>query len=297
MQTRAYGASGLQLSVVGLGAGQIGEHARDETEIARFLNAALDMGVRFIDTAPSYGISEDRIGRHIAHRRHEYVLSTKLGYGVEGVPDWTGAVITAGIEQALRKMKCDHLDIAHLHSCPRATLEQTDVIDALDRAKRAGKVRAIAYSGENEDLAYAIECGRFDGFMASLNICDQRVIREALPRIAGRGFIAKRPVANYAWKHTTRPVGQYAEAYWLRFQAMELDANERDWGAASIRFALAFGEVTSTVVGTATMTHLEKSVAGAEEGALDAYDVAHLRKRFDENDSPQKNELNWQGQI
>jgi aryl-alcohol dehydrogenase-like predicted oxidoreductase len=294
MRERAYGVSGIRLTEVGLGAGQIGEHERDERDVERFLHAALDVGVGFIDTAPSYGLSEARIGRYLTHRRHEFMLSTKLGYGVDGVADWTGECITQGVERALRVMQTDHLDIAHLHSCPRTTLEHTDVIDALERAKRAGKVRAIAYSGENEDLHYAIDCGRFDGFMASLNICDQRVIRDVLPRIAGRGFIAKRPVANYAWRHATRPEGRYEEAYWERFQIMGLDVASRDWGKTSLRFALGFGDVTSTVVGTATIAHLEHAIDAANLGALDAYEQANLRQKFDEQD---RHQHDWRGQI
>lgn len=294
MRTRAYGVSGIQLTEVGLGAGQIGEAARDERDIERFLHAALDAGVRFIDTAPSYGLSEERIGRYLAHRRHEYVLSTKLGYGVDGVADWTGECITQGVERALRILRTDHLDLAHLHSCPRSTLERSDVIDALDRAKRAGKIRAIAYSGENEDLHYAIDCGRFDGFMASLNLCDQRVIQDVLPRIAGRGFIAKRPVANYAWRHAARPVGRYEEAYWERFQIMGLDAAARDWGATSLRFALGFGEVASTVVGTATLPHLQHAIDAVSLGALEPHDQVLLRQAFTTHD---RNQHDWRGQI
>ena len=61
-------------------------------------------------------------------------------------------------------------------------------------------MRAIAYSGDNGDLAFAVGTGRFDGYMASLNICDQRVIDDVLPDIAAQGFIAKRPSANHPWR-------------------------------------------------------------------------------------------------
>ena len=118
---RAYGDTGLMTSAIGLGAGQIGDVGLSETDVAALLNYALDHGVTLIDTAPSYGISEERIGRHVASRRHDRVLSTKLGYGIDGVPDWTGPCITAGIERALKRMRVTHIDIAHLHSCPKST--------------------------------------------------------------------------------------------------------------------------------------------------------------------------------
>jgi aryl-alcohol dehydrogenase-like predicted oxidoreductase len=197
---RRYGSTDIFINPLGLGAAQIGDAQLDDAEVGILLNAAVDAGINLFDTAPSYGMSEERIGRHLATRRDEVVLSTKLGYGVSGFADWTGPCITAGIEQALKLLRTDYLDIAHFHSCPRQLLEQTDVIDALEAAKRAGKVRAMAYSGENEDLAWAVASGRFDGFMASLNICDQRIVSNTLPAMAGKGFIAKRAVANHPWR-------------------------------------------------------------------------------------------------
>jgi aryl-alcohol dehydrogenase-like predicted oxidoreductase len=292
MQTpRRYGHTDIFINPLGLGAAQIGDPALDDAEVGRMLNAAVDAGINLLDTAPSYGISEDRIGRHLAHRRADVVISTKLGYGVPGVPDWTGKCITLGIDQALRLLKTDVIDIAHFHSCPRSVLEQGEVIDALDAAKRAGKVRAMAYSGENDDLAYAIACGRFDGFMASLNICDQRIIGTLLPAMQGRGFIAKRAVANHPWRFAQRPVGDYAEEYWLRWQAMGLDNRGLEWGEISLRFALATAGVTGAVVGTAKASHLLHSLDWASKGPLDAAWVAELRSAFVAHDK------GWTGQI
>ncbi len=218
---RPYGNSGILVSALGLGAGQIGDARLDEAAVGSLLNAAVDAGITLIDTARGYGLSEERIGRHLAARRNEIVLSTKLGYGIDGFSDWTGPCITAGVEAALQRLRTDRIDIVHLHSCPAETLARGEVIDALDAAKRAGNLRAIAYSGENADLDYAVDCGRFDGFMASLNLCDQRVIEQVLPRIAGKGFIAKRPSANHPWRFAERPLGDYSEEYWLRWRAMD----------------------------------------------------------------------------
>ena len=255
------------------------------------LNAALDHGVTLIDTAPSYGLSEARIGRHLSLRRDDYVLSTKLGYGVAGIEDWTGPCITAGIEQALRLMRTDRLDIAHLHSCPRSTLERGDVIDALEHAKREGKIRAMAYSGENDDLAYAVATGRFDGFMASLNLCDQRVIDAVLPKIDGKGFIAKRPSANHPWRFSQAPVGDYSEEYWRRWRAMNPSNHQRAWGEVAIRFALSVPAVSGAIVGTGSIEHLRQNLEWAEEGALEATWIAELRACFREHDR------DWLGQI
>ncbi|OGT56516.1 MAG: hypothetical protein A3E01_10545 [Gammaproteobacteria bacterium RIFCSPHIGHO2_12_FULL_63_22] len=289
--TRSYGSSGLQLSELGLGAGQLGDARLSEVDAADLLAASLDAGVTLIDTAPSYGLSEQRIGRHLASRRNEAVISTKLGYGVEGIPDWTGPCITAGVDQALRILRTDHLDIAHLHSCPWSVLAQGDVVDALERVKQAGKVRAIAYSGENEDLDYAVGMDRFDGFMASLNLFDQRVIDRILPRITGKGFIAKRPSANHPWRFGSQPVGDYCETYWQRWQAMDLDNDGMEWGELAIRFALSIPGVSSAIVGTGRTAHLLQNRDWAMAGPLAPETVASWRKRFAERDQ------DWSGQI
>lgn len=286
-----YGNTDILINPLGLGAAQIGEPTLDDAEVGRMLLTAVDRGVNLFDTAPSYGVSEDRIGRHLSTRRKDIVISTKLGYGVPGIPDWTGPCITAGIEQALRLLRTDYIDIAHLHSCPRQVLEHTDVMDALEAGKRAGKLRAIAYSGENDDLAFALASGRFDGFMASLNICDQRVMQIGLPAMADKGFIAKRAVANHPWRFATRPVGDYCEEYWSRWQAMGLDNRGLEWGEISLRFALSAPGVSAAVVGTAKANHLQHSVDWAAKGPLDSDWVAELQHRFARHDQ------GWVGQI
>lgn len=288
---RPYGNSGLMVSALGLGAMQIGDPNLEEAQVAALLNFALDSGITLIDTARSYGRSEERVGRHLAARRDDIVLSTKVGYGIDGYEDWTGPCITAGIEQALRLLRTDRIDIAHLHSCPRVTLERGEVIAALERAKQEGKVRAMAYSGDNDDLAYAVSTGRFDGFMASLNIFDQRVIDAVLPDIAGRGFIAKRPAANHPWRFSERPMGDYCEEYWLRWRTMELSSHGHDWGEIALRFALTPPQVSSTIIGTGSIAHLQQDLAWARAGGLNAGWFRELRAAFRQHDR------GWVGQV
>lgn len=288
--TRAYGETPLRVSALGLGAAQLGDRGVDEDDAARLIAAAVDAGVTLLDTAPGYGLSEQRIGRHLGARRQHCVLSTKLGYAVPGIEDWTGPCITAGVDQALQLLRTDHIDIGHLHSCPWTTLARGEVVDALERAKAAGKLRAIAYSGENEDLDYAIGMGRFDGFMASLNLFEQRVL-QVLPRIAGQGFIAKRPAANHPWRFDEAPTGDYCEPYWHRWQAMGLDSDGMDWGELAIRFALSVPGVSSAIIGTGRMAHLQQNLDWAAKGPLPPEIVATWMRRFVDCDQ------DWSGQV
>src|SRR5205823_2689981 len=167
----------------------------DEGEAGRLLHGALDLGVTLFDTARSYGLSEERIGRHLAGRRHEVVLSTKIGYGIPGYDDWTGPVITAGVEAALGRLRTDRIDVVHLHSCPLAVLERGEVVAALRAAVAAGKVRVAAYSGDNAPLDWAVASGAFGSVETSVNLVDQRAIERSLPSAGERGLgvIAKRP--------------------------------------------------------------------------------------------------------
>ncbi|MEF2278853.1 aldo/keto reductase [Deinococcus sp. YIM 134068] len=272
MRQREFGNTGLKVGVLGLGAGQVGAEALPEAEAGRLLNRALDLGVTLIDTARGYGLSEERIGRHLAHRRDEFVLSTKGGYGIEGVEDWTPQSIRPGIERALRVMRTDRLDIFHLHSCPLDTLRRDDLLAELDRAREAGLIRVAAYSGENEALAWAVESGRFGSVETSVNVADGWSLRHVLPDAAERGLgvIAKRPIANAAWQFGERPVGQYAEVYWERLQRLRLAPGELDWTAFALRFSAFAPGVSSAIVGTARVENLERNAAIVEQGPLPA---------------------------
>ena len=169
-----------------------------EAEAGRLLNAVLDLGVNLIDTARSYGLSEERIGRHLAHRRQHFLLSTKVGYGVDGVPDWTYDCIVLGVERALRLMHTDVIDIVHLHSCPLIVLQQGEVTRALLDCQRAGKLRVAAYSGDNAELDFALHSGAFGSVQTSVSLCDQVNLSDRLGQA--------QQLASACWRSARSPV-------------------------------------------------------------------------------------------
>ncbi len=289
-----FGSTGLQVTHLGLGAFPVGQADISEKEAERLLNGVLDAGINLIDTARGYGLSEERIGRYIAHRRDEYVLSTKVGYDIEGYADWSRGAVQAGIERALRLLRTDVLDIVHLHSCELESLQNGEAIQALEQARLAGKIRLAAYSGENEALDYAIACGGFQSVQFSVNICDQRAIRTALAQAQERGLgvIAKRPVANVFWQYTAQPVGQYAEEYWLRARAMQLKPPASlSWHAFALRFSAYTPGVHSSIVGTGSLGHFLESVDIIQQGALPEEIYQTTRHAFDRLDR------DWVGQT
>ncbi len=293
MIRHALGETGLEVSVLGFGAGHIGSLDMSEDHAGWILNAAVDQGINLFDTARGYGLSEERIGRHLSWRRHEIIISSKGGYGVEGVTDWTAAVIHQGIDQALQRLKTDYLDIFHLHSCPLETLQNSDVIPALLEAKKQGKIRVAAYSGDNEPLLWAAQSGFFGSLECSVNICDQDALRKTIPlaRENGIGIIAKRPLANAPWQFTSRPFGQYAETYWQRLQTMQLASNDMAWDELALRYTAFTKGVSSAIVGTSKLENLQRNIEIVAKGKLPESSISSVETAF------AKHGANWRGEI
>jgi aryl-alcohol dehydrogenase-like predicted oxidoreductase len=293
MRADDFGATGLRVSKLGLGAGQIGGDDLDEREVENLLHGALDAGVTLIDTARSYGRSEERIARHLGGRRHEFVLSSKGGYGIDGVADWTGEAVTRGVDAALVRLGTDVIDIFHLHSCPQETLERGDVVQALTAAVRAGKVRVAAYSGENDALLAAARSGAFGALMCSVNLVDQRSLSGAVAEAArgGVAVIGKRPLANACWRFSARPVADYGETYWCRMVTLRERLGDADWPNLAIRFAAFAPGVSSVVVGTRNLEHLQQCAAALAEGPLAPPLTEEIRAWFGAHDR------DWTGQI
>lgn len=293
MLTRPFGRTGLAVSVLGLGAGQVGAESLDDAAAGRLLHTALDLGITLIDTARGYGVSEERIGRHLAHRRQEYVLSTKVGYGVEGVEDWTPEAVTRGIDDALRRLRTDVIDIVHLHSCPLDTLRGAGVVEALERAREAGKLRVAAYSGENEALDWAMHAPAFGSVECSVNLFDQGGITRLLPVALHRGLgvIAKRPLGNAPWRFSHRPHGDYCEAYWMRQQQLAYSHEPLPWDEFALRFTAFAPCVSTAIVGTSSIDHLRHNVERVAHGPLPDRVVAEVRARWQSIDP------GWRGEL
>ncbi len=291
---REFGTTGLRVPVLGFGAGQLGTTNLSYKSAGRLLNDIVDQGITLIDTARGYGSSEERIGRHLRQRRQEIILSTKVGYGIPGYSDWTYDCVRAGIDEALRRLQTDFIDIVHLHSCTRSTLEEGGVVLALEDAQQAGKIRILSYSGENDALDWAVHSGRFGSVEHSVNICDQRVIKGSLARArdGGLGVIAKRPVANAPWRFSECPRGDYTEEYWWRWKTMNVDPRDLSWQELALRFTAYTPGVSSCIVGTTQWEHVLENIEHIETGPLPEDHCELIRKAFRDNDPGW-----WVGQV
>ena len=279
MTPSPFGQTGLLVTRVGFGAMHF-DGMDDEAEVGRLLNGVLDLGVNLIDTARGYGRSEERMGRHISHRRSEFVLSTKFGYGVDGVPDWTYPCIVQGVERALRLMQTEVIDIGHLHSCPLQVLQRGEVIQALADCVQAGKLRVAAYSGENAELALALADTRLASVQCSLSLVDPASAAQV--GHTDKGVLAKRSLAGLAWARPQRP-GDFCEGqYWDRWQQLQLPDLGLPWPELALRWTAFMPGVSSVLIGTKNLGRLREGMDAIGRGplpaeALSALHAAHAK--------------------
>src|SRR5881296_1969367 len=256
MERRRLGRTDIVASVLGFGGAEIGYQRVSGRTVERLLGSALDAGLNIIDTAECYEDSELLIGRAVGARRREFHLFTKCGHarGWERA-DWRPSALLASIERSLRRLETDHLDLIQLHSCSLAELRRGDAIAALEEARTRGWTRYIGYSGDGEAARYAVECGRFDTLQTSISIADQEAIDRTLPLASARqmGVIAKRPLANVAWRYERKPSEPYYETYWSRLRSLDypfLKSAPDTAVSTALRFTLSVPGVHTAIVGT-----------------------------------------------
>ena len=174
------------------------------------------------------------------------------------------------------------LDLVQIHSCDVEVLTRGEAVGALIRAKEEGKTRYIGFSGDGDAAAEAIGMGVFDTLQTTFNLVDQSAANEIFPLALSRGMgiIAKRPIANAAFKRSSSP-SDYADEYWRRGNSMSLpDGAPGDLIEIALRFTLSFDEIDTAIVGTSKAAHALANLPLANAGALPPAIVAELRKQF-----------------
>lgn len=296
MEYRAFGRTDMSVSALGFGGSEIRDS--DTRTVEQVLGRALDEGLNIIDTAACYGDSEALIGQAVSHRRSEYYLFSKCGHsaGLQ-TPDWEVSTVEASIDRSLKRLQTDYIDLMQLHSCRLDVLQQGAVIEALLRAKEAGKIRYLGYSGDGDAALYAVESGHFDSLQTSLNVADQSVIEQILPAAMkrGMGIIAKRPVANVAWQYERTPSEPYYVTYWDRLQKLGYEFTKSalsDAVGTALRFTLSTPGVVTAIVGTTKPDRWQQNAAYVDEGMLENAVYESIRQRWREVAT-----LDWIGQT
>jgi aryl-alcohol dehydrogenase-like predicted oxidoreductase len=298
--TRTLGRTGAEVSILGYGAMELrgqprGPHLTDD-DAGRVLNAVLDGGVNLIDTSIDYGRSEELIGRYLGSRREEYFLASKCGChlgeqpppGVAPIPhDYSAANIRAGIEQSLRRLGTDRLDLLQLHASPgRAQLEADDTVATLQALRDEGKVRFIGMSGTLPELPDQLAMNVFDVFQipySALQREHEQLISDAAAAGAGtliRGGAARGSAAeDKGWQ--PNPIGLAPGVGRRRWDDSAVAALLGDMSPMEfvLRFTVRHPGLSSTIVGTSNLDHLRTNLMMAEKGPLpaDLYELAKQR--------------------
>jgi aryl-alcohol dehydrogenase-like predicted oxidoreductase len=285
MERRAFGKTDMTLSVLGFGGAEIGFEKADASTVRELLSIALDEGLNVIDTAECYEGSEELIGNAVSQRRDSFYLFTKCGHGPNFSDQWAHDQINKSIDRSLKRLKTDRVDLIQLHSCSEQVLRKGEAIEALQRAKKAGKTRYIGYSGDGADAEYAIKTGAFDSLQTSLSIADQQSVDLTIPLAAkaGMGIIAKRPIANAAWRSKTKPENSYIQPYWERLQQLQYDfinGNPEIPAEKALRFTLSVPGVHVAIVGTTKPSRWRQNSAIVTKGSMDAQEFDAIRARW-----------------
>jgi aryl-alcohol dehydrogenase-like predicted oxidoreductase len=299
VEQRPFGRTGLLVSALGFGGAELGfDDGVTATAVAGLLHPAIDAGLTVIDTACAYLESERLIGEALSGRREKVHLFTKCG-ATDGFSrsDWSAAGIRSQLESSLRLLQTDRVELLQLHSCGVEVLERGEAIEALEALKREGKTRFIGYSGDGPAAVWAVKCGRFDALQTSLNVADQRVLDEALPlaRETGLGVIAKRPVANVAWRHGAEgPTNSYHRPYWERLRTLDFAFTKQPLAEAvsvALRFTAFQPGVSTAIVGSSSSGRWNENAALLARGRLPEAEVQAIRQRWQERAA-----ASWTGQ-
>lgn len=294
MPLRRLGRTGLEVTVLGYGAMEIrgpriwrGRPVSEE-QAETILNAVLDAGINFIDTSNDYGRSEEFIGRFISPRRKEFYLATKCGCAVIRKDDetdetphvWTRDNLLRNIDESLRRMKTDYVDLLQLHN---PTVEQTqegDLMKVLQEIRESGRTRFIGCSSTLPHLETYIQWGVFDVFQIPYSALERRH-EAAIARAAeaGAGVIVRGGVAR-----GEPGVGRGDKARWQKWDDAQLDELLSPGETRSqwlLRFTLNHTGMSTNIVGTLNPDHLRENVQAVLQGPLPADVYAEAKRRLD----------------
>jgi aryl-alcohol dehydrogenase-like predicted oxidoreductase len=311
MQKRKLGRTGLEVSVLGYGAGAVGglftkgAAADQERAVAR----AIEAGINYFDTAALYGNgeSEKNLGRVLKALKANVVVGTKVRLSTAHRAD-VGKGIVQGMEDSLKRMGRDHVDLFQLHN-PLVAKDADDklaidialgeVAPALDKLRKQGKTRFIGFSGVGETpaLLKAIDSKLFDTVQVVYNALNPsaggpmpkgapgqdygRLLERA--QASDMGTIVIRALAGGALSGTAErhplamqvvdPIGSAANFAADVARAQQLESLVRESGAADLtelaeRFVISHPAVSTMLVGYSTLGHLEAAIAAVSKGPL-----------------------------
>ncbi len=291
MIRKLLGRTGLEVSQLGYGSMGLrgpktwGVRVVSDDDAEKMLNAVLDNGVNFIDTAPDYGASEERIGRFISHRRSEYFLATKCGCVYTQHDDhleldhvWKKDVIQRNLECSLKRLKTDFIDILQFHGGDAVSLQKEGLIEQLVEFREQGLIGRLGVSSSLPHLSGLMDLNVFDTFQVPYS-CLMPQHHHLLMRAdaMGAGIILRGGIAQGGPDaEIQRPA---LNDVWVRAGLESLMPAGMTRAEFILRYTLSQPFCHTTIVGTCNADHLKENVAAANAGPLAAELILEVQRR------------------
>jgi L-galactose dehydrogenase len=274
MEYRKLGQTDLSLSLIGFGSATLGDVFGnvDPSDAIRAVHLAVDSGINFFDSSPYYGITlaETRLGQALVGRRNRVVLATKCGrYGFDEF-DFSAKRVTASIDESLRRLQTDYIDLFQAHDVEFGDVEQIihETLPALRKLQQQGKVRYIGITGYPPKLLRRIaEAVPVDSILTycryNLINTDMDGILTPFARERGIGLInasglcmglltEQGPPDWHPAPQVVRDAGRKAAEF--------CRAHGADISKLALRFCLDHPFVSSTLIGIASTRQVETSL-------------------------------------
>jgi aryl-alcohol dehydrogenase-like predicted oxidoreductase len=308
MQIRDLGKTGLKASVLGFGTMEL--RYLTEANAVSMLNGVLDRGITYIDTAPEYPMAEYFIGKAISKRRDEYVLASKCGDNLSGSGPkylFDRKTIIDNVEESLRLMKTDRIDVMQIHAVIPEYLPggpEGEAWKTLRELKKTGKILHIGVTTCNkapEDYGYPATYG-YNSILRFAPWPELEIIQSVygcMTRLSEK--VIEKAHEDYGIGIIARGVlKQYTNLYSERFEVSrvkELFESGENMNDFFIRYALSNPGLSNILIGTRQIDHLVDNIKAANKGPLppDLYLEAKRRMNFSGNvPGPVDMKLDWQ---
>ena len=291
MEMRPLGATGYDVTRLGYGSMGLrgpktwGSRVVSDLDAERVLNAVIDAGINFIDTAPDYGVSEERIGRFLSNRRHEFYIATKCGCDpvqhedqLEVRHKWTPDVVRRNVHQSLERLQTDYIDLLQFHGGDAKSLQSSGLIDLMHEFLEQGLIRHFGVSSSLPELTELIELGVFATYQI-LYSCLAPEHKPLIERAAstGAGIIIRGGIARGGPDAAI----QRAEtnAIWEEARLDDFLSGQMTRAQLILRHTLSNPHVDTIIVGTCDLQHLEENITALNEGPLPEEIVAAIDER------------------
>jgi aryl-alcohol dehydrogenase-like predicted oxidoreductase len=319
MQYLELGDSGLRAPQVGFGCSAIlGRSGRSES--LRALAAAWDEGIRFFDTARSYGYGESEalLGEFLAGRREQAVIATKFGILAARQSGWrrmaktvarrivatlpstrsmlqkgaasqfspnqfTLPVLQLSIEESLRKLRTDCVDILFLHGAPASVLEQDDLLEAMGRLVEAGKVKIAGLSAEPDvvELAIGRQTKPLRAMQFPCNVFDMSAVGFAQQSVGKYMLVANHPYGGVARVQRCREIlrrlaGKQELEPVLCEKLGVLD--DKVFADVVLNVILRDSGIHVVVPAMMRVEHIRANVQAVTNSRFDSREIAHIRQ-------------------